>query len=320
MNKNSCKVVFIKYNRPFRSFHIKLRINEIIRSNTHVHSLQLYPMHMDQNQKHHTPNNWRRRLHEVVFEADTKKGRRFDVILLWAIILSVIAVMLESVPEIAEDYGLLLHTFEWGFTILFTIEYIARIISVKRPLKYMISFFGIVDLLSILPAYLGLFINGTSSLTVIRILRFLRIFRVLKLMTFMREAIVLRQAIKSSRKKMTVFLVGIAILVVILGTIMYIIEGAESGFTSIPRSIYWAIVTITTVGYGDIYPQTALGQSLASIVMIIGYAIIAVPTGIVGAQIAMNKQPSINTQSCPSCSKESHDDDAEFCKHCGHAL
>jgi len=292
----------------------------MIRSNTHVHSLQLYPMHMDQNQKHHTPNNWRRLLHEVVFEADTKRGRRFDVILLWAIILSVIAVMLESVPQIAEDYGLILIIFEWGFTTLFTIEYIARILAVKRPLKYMISFFGIVDLLSILPAYLGLFITGTSSLTVIRILRFLRIFRVLKLMTFMREAIILRQAIKASRKKMTVFLVGIAILVVLLGTIMYIIEDPEAGFTSIPRSIYWAIVTITTVGYGDIYPQTALGQSLASIVMIIGYAIIAVPTGIVGAEIAMSKQPSINTQSCPSCSKESHDDDAEFCKHCGHGL
>ena len=288
--------------------------------NTHVHSQQLYPMSTDKEQKGEEAQGWRKQLHEIIFEADTKRGRRFDVILLWAIILSVIAVMLESVPRIAEEYGLVLIIFEWGFTILFTIEYIARIISVKRPLKYMTSFFGIVDLLSILPAYLGLFVTGTSSLTVIRILRFLRIFRVLKLMAFMREAMVLRQAIKSGRKKITVFLVGIGITVVLLGTVMYIIEDAEAGFTSIPRSIYWAIVTITTVGYGDIAPQTALGQTLASVIMIMGYAIIAVPTGIVGAEIAMSKQPSSNTQSCPSCSSEGHDDDAEFCKRCGHSL
>jgi voltage-gated potassium channel len=276
------------------------------------------PQHRPQQDEN--AQGWRRRLHEVIFEADTKTGRRFDVILLWAIILSVLAVMLESVPAIAAEHTLILHIFEWAFTVLFTLEYIARIISVKRPLRYMFSFFGLVDLLSILPAYLGLFITGTGSLTVIRILRFIRIFRVLKLMAFMREAIVLRNAVRASRKKVTVFLVGIGITVVILGTIMYIIEDAGSGFTSIPRSIYWAIVTITTVGYGDIAPHTALGQTLASVIMIMGYAIIAVPTGIVTAELTAAKQPSTNTQSCPSCSKDDHENNAKHCKHCGHKL
>lgn len=289
-------------------------------ANCHAHSRQFYPMSMKKPFQSEKAESWRARLHEVVFEADTPIGRRFDVILLWSIILSVIAVMLESIPKVAEDYGMLLAFFEWGFTILFTIEYIARILAVKRPLKYMISFFGIIDLLSIIPSYLGLIITGSGSLMVIRILRFLRIFRILKLMSFLREAVVLREAIKASRKKITVFLIGLGITVVILGTIMYMIEDAESGFTSIPRSIYWAIVTITTVGYGDIAPQTALGQMLASGIMIMGYAIIAVPTGIVGAEIALSKTPSMNTQSCPSCSKYGHEDDAEFCKHCGHNL
>lgn len=302
------------------SFHTSLSISGFFGLNNHADSSQFYHMPQHRPQQDENAQGWRRRLHEVIFEADTKTGRRFDVILLWAIILSVFAVMLESVPAIAEEYTLILHIFEWGFTILFTIEYIARIISVKRPLRYMFSFFGLVDLLSILPAYLGLFITGTSSLTVIRILRFIRIFRVLKLMAFMREAIVLRNAVKASRKKVTVFLVGIAMTVVILGTIMYIIEDAESGFTSIPRSIYWAIVTITTVGYGDIAPQTALGQTLASVIMIMGYAIIAVPTGIVTAELVGGKPPITNTQSCPSCSKENHDDDAKHCKNCGHEL
>lgn len=264
---------------------------------------------------------WRLWLYDTIFHVDSKEGRLFDVLLLWAIILSVVAVMLESVPVIDEEYGLLLKTIEWALTAVFSIEYVARIISVRRPLRYMTSFFGIVDLLSILPAYLGLFITATSSLTVIRILRFLRIFRVLKVVAFMREAIVLRNAILDSRKKITIFLVGIAIAVILLGTIMYLIEGAESGFTSIPRSIYWAIVTITTVGYGDIAPQTAVGQTLASFIMILGYAIIAVPTGIVTAELTKTKKPSKDDEEkCPECGIANHSNDANYCRNCGHEL
>lgn len=264
--------------------------------------------------------HWRAKMHEVIFEADTPAGKRFDIILLWAIVLSVLAVMLESVPDIREKWGFELIVIEWGFTILFTIEYIARLLSVKKPLKYVFSFFGIVDLLSILPTFLGIFVQGTGSLMVVRILRLLRVFRVLKLIGFLKEAKVLVNALQSSRRKIMVFLLSVVALVVIMGTIMYIIEDPEAGFTSIPRSIYWAIVTLTTVGYGDIAPETALGQFLASVIMILGYAIIAVPTGIVGSELAKPPLPETNTKACRNCSREGHTDDAEYCRFCGHEL
>ncbi|MCH2198923.1 MAG: ion transporter [Flavobacteriales bacterium] len=265
-------------------------------------------------------NDWRARIHEVIFEADTPAGKRFDIALLWVIVASVVVVMLESVVEIKDKYGSLLQILEWSFTIVFTIEYIARLVSVKKPLRYVFSFFGLVDLLSIIPTFLGLFIQGSGSLLVIRILRLLRVFRVLKLIGFLREARVLGQALRASRRKIAVFLMTVVALVIILGTLMYIIEDAEAGFTSIPRSIYWAVVTLTTVGYGDIAPATALGQFLASVIMILGYSILAVPTGIVSSELARTDLEHTNTRSCNSCSREGHADDAIFCKFCGEKL
>lgn len=262
---------------------------------------------------------WQIKLHEIIFEADTKAGKWFDILLLWAILLSVAAVMLESVESINQAYGEELRIIEWSFTFLFTIEYIARILTVGKPLKYIFSFYGIIDLVSIIPTYLGLFVSGSHTLSIIRSIRLLRVFRILKLVQFISEANILIKALKASRAKIVVFLFAVLSLTFILGTVMYLIESPEAGFTSIPRSIYWAIVTLTTVGYGDIAPQTVLGQTLASLIMIIGYAIIAVPTGIVGAEIAKTK-PSTNTQSCPQCSLEGHADDAKHCKHCGSRL
>ena len=264
--------------------------------------------------------DWRERLHEIIFEADTPMGKAFDVVLLVAIVLSVVAVMLESVESLEKDYGRLLNIIEWCFTILFTLEYFARIVSIKKPWKYIFSFFGIVDLLSIAPTYLSLFFTGAQSLLVIRSIRLLRVFRVFKLVRFLGEASQLTSALKASRAKIIVFIGGVFTLVVILGALMYLVEGRENGFTSIPRSIYWAIVTLTTVGYGDIAPQTVLGQSIASVVMILGYGIIAVPTGIVTAEMTQQKHKVITTQSCPSCSAEGHDTDAEYCKYCGEKL
>lgn len=264
------------------------------------------------------PEGWREQLHEVIFEADTRAGKRFDVILLWVILASVAVVMIESVHSIADDHQTLLFVLEWTFTVFFTIEYILRLVSVKKPLKYATSFFGIIDLLSILPSYLALFQLGQSSIRIIRIMRLLRVFRVLKLFGFVRQAQQLRRALRSSAPKIAVFLLAVLVTTVLMGTVMYIIEDPEAGFTSIPRSIYWAIVTLTTVGYGDIAPATPLGQALAGLIMIIGYAIIAVPTGIVSLEIS--RADKTNTQSCPSCSREGHDDDAEFCKHCGAEL
>ncbi|PCJ01469.1 MAG: ion transporter [Flavobacteriales bacterium] len=262
---------------------------------------------------------WKNKLHEVIYEADTRAGKWFDIVLLIAIFLSVTTVMLESVNSISALYGEELRIIEWTFTILFTIEYIARLVSIGKPLKYVFSFYGIVDFISIIPTYLGIFITGTHSLAIIRSIRLLRVFRILKLAQFMGEANVLIKALKASRPKIVVFLFALLSLTFILGTLMYLIETPESGFTSIPKSIYWAIVTLTTVGYGDIAPQTILGQTLASIIMIIGYAIIAVPTGIVGAEIAITSKKS-NTQVCPSCSLEGHDDNAKHCKFCGKSL
>lgn len=261
---------------------------------------------------------WQQKLHQIIFEADTPKGKLFDVVLLIMILISVLVVMLESVESIKDVHGELLVAIEWTFTILFSVEYILRILSVGKPIKYITSFYGLVDLLSILPTFLGLFIAGTHSLTVIRSLRLLRIFRILKFAQFINQTEALIIALRKSSTKIIVFLFAVLSLTIILGTLMYIIESPEDGFTSIPRSIYWAIVTLTTVGYGDIAPQTVLGQTIASVIMIIGYAIIAVPTGVVSVEYA--KKFKTNTQACPNCSMEGHDDDAEFCKFCGSNL
>jgi voltage-gated potassium channel len=265
-------------------------------------------------------SNLREKLHTIIFEADTKAGKLFDVILLWAILISIAVVMLESVVPINDAFNTEIKIIEWTFTILFSIEYIARIISVKKPLKYIFSFYGVIDLLSILPTFLGLFVTGTHSLSVIRSIRLLRIFRIFKLARYVKAAQSLNRALIASKNKIVVFLFAVLSLVVVLGTLIYLIESSEAGFTSIPRSIYWAIVTLTTVGYGDITPQTVLGQTLASIIMIIGYAIIAVPTGIIGAEYVKSDIKNISTQACPSCSKEGHDQNAVFCKYCGEKL
>ncbi|MEH0154905.1 ion transporter [Limibacter armeniacum] len=261
----------------------------------------------------------REKMHEIIFEADTFWGKLFDVVLLILILCSILVVMLESVADFAAQYGSLLKTLEWVFTILFTIEYIARVYSVRRPIHYIYSFFGIVDLLAILPTYIGLVMAGGHALTVIRALRLIRVFRIFKLGRYLGEGKILIMALKASRFKITVFLLTVISLSIILGTLMYLIEGSDSGFTSIPRSIYWSIVTLTTVGYGDIAPQTAFGQFIASLIMILGYGIIAVPTGIVSVELA-NAQHEISTQSCQNCGREGHDHDAEYCKYCGERL
>ncbi len=263
---------------------------------------------------------WRARLHEVIFEADTATGRAFDVLLLWCIVLSVLAVLLESVATVHERYAWFLRAAEWGFTILFTMEYVLRLVSVGRPLRYAISFFGVVDLLAIVPTYLSVLLPGAQTLLVIRALRLLRVFRVLKLVRFVEEAHVLGQALRASRHKITVFLGTVLTLALIVGTLMYLIEGEANGFDSIPRSMYWAIVTLTTVGYGDMAPTTVLGQMLASVVMIMGYSIIAVPTGIVTVELSKATRGHVSTQACPQCSAEGHDADAKHCKYCGARL
>jgi voltage-gated potassium channel len=259
---------------------------------------------------------WRLRLHEVIFEAETRAGRTFDIVLLWAIVLSVVAVMLESVPGIRAEHGELLFTIEWVFTALFTVEYALRLVSVKYPLRYATSFFGVVDLCAILPGYLSLLVPGSHYLLVVRILRVVRVFRIFKLTEHLYEADVLLVAIRASRRKIIVFLTTVVALVVIIGSMMYVIEGEENGFTSIPMSVYWAIVTMTTVGYGDLSPKTAVGMTLASAVMILGYGIIAVPTGIVTAEISRVTRKQVTTQACPGCGAQGHDHDAVYCKYC----
>jgi voltage-gated potassium channel len=262
----------------------------------------------------------RERIHEIIFEADTPAGKAFDVSLMVLIILSVVAVMLESTATIAARYGDLLRAFEWTVTIIFTVEYLLRLYCVRRPVRYARSFFGIVDVLAILPTYLSLIIPGAQSLLVIRALRLLRVFRVLKLAHFVGEATELRAALRASARKIIVFLGAVLTIVIIVGSMMYLIEGEANGFTSIPTSIYWAIVTMTTVGYGDIAPQTALGKILASAIMIMGYGIIAVPTGIVSVELAGVVRKRIVTQACPDCGVGGHDHDAVHCKFCGAKL
>jgi voltage-gated potassium channel len=263
---------------------------------------------------------WRARWHEIIFEADTPAGKRFDLILLVLIVLSVIAVSLESVHEVREAYGPVLHAVEWGFTVLFTAEYVARLMAVRRPLAYMASFYGIVDLLAVLPTYLAAVWPGAQSLLIIRVLRLLRVFRILKLTHFLGEAKLLGAAMRASARKIIVFLGVVLSTVLIAGSLMYVIEGEAYGFTSIPVSVYWAVVTMSTVGYGDIVPHTVLGRTVASILMMMGYAIIAVPTGIVTVELGAATRMARNTQACPACGAEGHDDDARHCKRCGAKL
>jgi len=272
-----------------------------------------------------TNNNkdWRQKLHEIIYEADTPRGKVFNLALFIVIIASIIFVMLESIAEIDAKYHRFLNISEWVITILFSLEYIARVITVKNPKKYIFSFFGIIDLLSTIPKYLSFFFVGSQSLIALRALRLLRVFRILKLARYIGESANLRRAIQLSRAKITIFMMFVLILCVILGTIMYLVEsGQDSGFSSIPRSVYWAIVTLTTVGYGDIAPSTALGQFIASFIMLMGYAIIAVPTGIVTAEMTSIKKHKVqtNTQACPYCMSTRHRDNAEFCYKCGNTL
>ncbi|GLU44510.1 ion transporter [Allomuricauda sp. NBRC 101325] len=275
---------------------------------------------------------WKNTLHEVIYEADTPAGKLFDIILFFLIIFSVVLVMLESIDDFDAKYHGILLTLEWTITIFFTLEYIARLISIKKPLRYVFSFYGIIDFLSTIPLYLSYILAGSQVLLAVRAFRLLRIFRILKLVKFIGEASQLQSALKASKTKIAVFIYVVLILSVILGTLMYIVEGDDAGFTSIPRSIYWTIVTLTTVGYGDIAPQSNLGQFLATVIMILGYGIIAVPTGIVSAEFAKSRNTTeeeveddthyvhVNTQACPSCGIEGHRDDASHCFNCGHVL
>lgn len=270
-------------------------------------------------EKERPEGNWRSKLHEIVFEAETTAGKAFDLTVITLILLSVLVVLLESVKSIRDSYGEMIFVAEWFFTIVFSIEYILRIISVKKPLRYALSFYGLIDLTAILPTYISLFIPGTQFLLTIRILRLLRIFRILKLTAYLTEANIITSALRASRRKISVFLLAILALVTIVGTAIYVIEGEEHGFTDIPTSIYWAIVTLTTVGYGDLSPKTPLGKALASLVMIAGYAIIAVPTGIVTVELTRSSKEA-TTQICPDCHSYGHDADAVFCKYCSAKL
>lgn len=265
--------------------------------------------------------DWRFRLHEIIYESNTPSGKAFDIGLLIAIFTSIIVVMLDSVQSIHQQYGKQFNRIEWIFCALFTIEYILRLVSIRKPIRYVFSLLGIIDLIALIPSYLSFFFIGAQSLLVFRALRLLRVFRIFKLGHFLTEINFLTQALKGSIRKISIFLLTVLTLTVILGSIMYLVEKRENGFSNIPESIYWAIVTITTVGYGDISPVTPMGKFVASIVMLTGYAIIAVPTGIITHDIAVasgkkNRKP----ESCPNCSLEGHDEDALFCKHCGSSL
>ncbi|MEZ4858084.1 MAG: ion transporter [Flavobacteriaceae bacterium] len=266
---------------------------------------------------------WRKRVHDIIYEADTPSGKLFDVVLLILILLSIVFVMVESVRGLPAKIYDLLYVGEWVITIFFTVEYFLRIISVKKPWNYVFSFYGIIDLLSTIPLYLSFILAGSNYLLTVRALRLLRVFRILKITRYIGESNKLKIALLQSRAKILIFLFAVLITAVIAGTLMYLIEGEENGFTSIPRSVYWCVVTLTTVGFGDIAPVTPLGQLLATIIMILGYGIIAVPTGIVSAEYTRSKDQDyvhVNTQACPNCNASKHRDDADFCYNCGEVL
>lgn len=259
----------------------------------------------------------RQNIKTIIFGTDTRAGKLFDEILIVAIILSIITVLLDSVSDYHQQYGQILNFAEWVFTIMFTIEYFLRMYCIRRSLSYVFSFYGVVDLLSVIPTYLSVLLPGTEVLSVIRILRVLRIFRILKLVQYMSEANHLAEALIASKRKIFIFLFSVMNLVVVLGSIMYLIEGEAAGYTSIPKSIYWAIVTLTTVGYGDIHPLTPLGQAISAMIMLIGYSIIAVPTGIVTTELVFSKSNNKNNIFCDVCEKNDLEKGSLFCSHCG---
>ena len=271
---------------------------------------------------------WRQRLYTVVFEADTVAGRRFDQAVIVAILVSVAVVMADSVESLRQRYGAALTAVEWVFTALFTLEYLARLISVRQPMKYATSFFGVIDFLAVLPTYLALFFPGTHLLIDVRVLRLMRVFRIFKLAEYLVEYNSLGRALAASRRKIMVFLSAVLMLVLIMGTVMYVVEGPAHGYTSIPTSIYWAVSTVTTVDFGDIAPKTDLGRFIASIMMLMGWGILAVPTGIVTAEMAAQRagmqapapRPLTNAKTCRTCYRKNHDVEARFCFQCGAAL
>ncbi len=264
---------------------------------------------------------WRDELHEIIFGTDTPAGKLFDVILLWVILASVLVVMLETVDAVAKPRQMFFFVVEWGFTIFFTVEYVLRIITSPKPKAYVFSFFGIIDLLAIIPTYIELFLTGGHYLLVIRVLRLFRVFRIFKLAKFLKQSNIIVESLKASREKITVFLVFITLLTVIVGAVMFIIEGETNReFSSIPKSIYWAIVTLTTVGYGDISPDTPLGQFLAAVIMIMGYVVIAVPTGIVSAELVNQPKRVLKRKKCDNCGHTGHRKVAKFCEFCGERL
>jgi len=261
------------------------------------------------------------KLYIIIFEADTKGGRLFDLALIFCILFSTLIAMLESVEEVRMGYLYELRVVEWIITIIFTIEYIIRLYILKNKMNYVRSFYGMIDLMSILPTFIDLILPGTRYLTILRILRLLRIFRILKLFKYVRESSMLMHAIKNSKVKILVFVFAVLNIAFIFGSFMYVIEGPENGFTSIPRSVYWAIVTLSTVGYGDIAPGTVLGQILTTFIIILGYGIIAVPTGIISLEMRLaHKNNQTLTRLCQLCMHEGHDQDATFCKKCGGRL
>lgn len=263
----------------------------------------------------------RTRLYHIIFESDTPAGRAFDIVLIGLILLSVVIVSVETMQGLSPRTSQLLVVCEWIFTVVFTVEYIMRLVAVREPAAYARSFFGIVDLLAILPTWLGIIVPGAQALLVVRVFRLLRIFRIFKLARFLTEAQVLKNALRASTRKIVVFLVSVATIVVIVGSLMFVVEGPANGFTSIPVSMYWAVVTLTTVGYGDIAPRTPLGQWFASLVMILGYGIIAVPTGIVTNELAMSaRRGELSKRACARCGQPEHERDARYCKRCGAEL
>lgn len=264
---------------------------------------------------------WRSRLHDVIFEADTPLGKAFDIVLLAAILLSVAVVVLDSVSSVKARFHQELVAIEWLLTVLFTLEYFLRLCAVRRPIRYVLSFYGVVDLLSILPTYISLFYGGAQAMLIVRTLRLLRIFRIFKLARYVTEMSAMARALRATRQKIAVFLFVLATMVLIMGTALYVIEGHENpGFSSIPLSVYWAIVTVTTVGYGDIAPQTHVGRALAAVAMLLGYSLIIIPTGVFTSELVQAARRKVSSQHCPECSREGHEADAVFCKFCGGRL
>ncbi|HJV52374.1 MAG TPA: ion transporter [Noviherbaspirillum sp.] len=273
---------------------------------------------MAQTQYGKPEGGWRLRLYTIIFEADTPAGKRFDLLLIAAILFSILVVMLDSVHSVSQRYGTALDALEWVITLLFTFEYLTRMACVKRPLRYATSFYGIIDLLSVLPTYLAFFVPEVHLLLDIRILRLIRIFRILKLTMYVQEYQMLTDAVIASRRKILVFLSIVMMVILVMGTVMYVVEGPAHGFSSIPKAMYWAIVTMTTVGYGDITPQSDLGKAIASLMMLLGWGVLAVPTGIVTAEMTTRRLTRVvTTRTCPNCLSEGHEPTAQYCKDCG---